>query len=287
MQEKNLTKINVRLCKKANPFKVKMKKSTDLMSRETLFTKYFTRGATYHWEQINRHDIRKFNAFVYARYIKHIQEVEKYLATRKNARLTLRLLDVGCGSGVLLYLMKENIEGNLEFYGIDLSEEALEIARKKMPGETFQKASAYALPFPDNYFDIIVSADVIEHLVHPRKMLDEIRRAGKKDSLVVIGTNIRLTERPLDKNHHHELFPEEFFQLASEYLNETKLTESHDLLYLLLYQKPINVLGKSITLFRYLINILSIFFGKNPFLATRSYKHQLFAYILISGKNKK
>ena len=79
-----------------------------------------------------------------------------------------------------------------------------EMAKKKSPQSIFKVTDLYQLPFEENYFDIVVSSDVIEHVLKPRKMLSEIKRVGKKNSFIIIGTPIRYTENPIDTMHQYE-----------------------------------------------------------------------------------
>ena len=45
-----------------------------------------------------------------------------------------------------------------------------------------------SIPYPDNQFDCIVSDQLIEHLSQPDKLITEIKRVGKKDCTVIIGS---------------------------------------------------------------------------------------------------
>lgn len=47
----------------------------------------------------------------------------------------------------------------------------------------------HKLPFPDNYFDLVIFTEVIEHLtVHPKFCLDEIKRVLKKNGRIILST---------------------------------------------------------------------------------------------------
>ncbi|MFH2062168.1 MAG: class I SAM-dependent methyltransferase, partial [Candidatus Beckwithbacteria bacterium] len=131
--------------------------------REIIFTKYQNRGA-YHWQQI-RKNLFTFNAFVLARY----QQVLDQIPSNKN----LKILDIGCGDGVLLYLISQKTKAQL--FGIDSDRDSLKIAKSKVNAKFFQ-ASAYKLPFKTQSFDIVIASEIIEHLKNPEKMLSEIKR---------------------------------------------------------------------------------------------------------------
>ena len=79
-----------------------------------------------------------------------------------------RILDVGCGIGVYTRFLKK--EG-FEVYGVDYSASAVEISKQI-------KASATALPFKDNCFDVVIAIHLIEHLTQKetRSFLQEVNR---------------------------------------------------------------------------------------------------------------
>ena len=90
------------------------------------------------------------------------QEIVKY------TKFARRVLDLGCGEGTRLLQLKTSAEK----YGVDLSSFAVKIAKKKNSQIKFLKADIKNLPFTDNYFDLIYSMFVIEHLIDPQKVLD-------------------------------------------------------------------------------------------------------------------
>jgi ubiquinone/menaquinone biosynthesis C-methylase UbiE len=73
--------------------------------------------------------------------------------------------------------------------GVDLSAKMLEIAREKCqahPNVTFCIASAAALPFADQSFDVVVSASALHYFDQPVMSLGEMRRVLKPGGSVVI-----------------------------------------------------------------------------------------------------
>ncbi len=93
----------------------------------------------------------------------------------------LRVLDVGCGSGVQSTYLAPYAK---EVVGVDLSEKLIEIAKdrcKEYPNTQFLLGNACQLPFPDQSFDFIISyGDVLSHIVQGYKeAVSEMARVAK------------------------------------------------------------------------------------------------------------
>lgn len=93
----------------------------------------------------------------------------------------LKILDVGCGTGAL---MKE-LRPYGEVYGLDFSERAIEFCKER--GETnLTLGSLDKLPFPDNYFDIVLSLDVLEHIEDDVRAISEIKRVLRTGGFSIV-----------------------------------------------------------------------------------------------------
>ncbi len=114
-----------------------------------------------------------------------------------------RVLEVGCGGGAFLgRLEKEGCEA----VGVDLSEEAVEAAKKMVGGSAVLRADALALPFDDASFDRLVSHHLVEHLENLPGALDDWRRVLEPGGFLVICTPNRLYANPgifNDPGHRH------------------------------------------------------------------------------------
>lgn len=92
-----------------------------------------------------------------------------------------RVLDVGCGAGLTLELLKR--EGRArETVGIELVPHVAEMAKLKADLVITGNVETVELPFPEEYFDVILLLDVLEHLVDPWETLKRLctlcRRGG-------------------------------------------------------------------------------------------------------------
>jgi len=97
-----------------------------------------------------------------------------------------RVLDSGCANGRLFGVLEVK---KVDYYGIDISERLIDIAKKNYPRAKFQVADALNLPFPDNFFDKIYSISVL-HNVPSRELrlryLKEARRILRPEGLLII-----------------------------------------------------------------------------------------------------
>eukprot|EP00940_MAST-03C_sp_MAST-3C-sp2_P001130 g1130.t1 len=94
-----------------------------------------------------------------------------------------RCLDVGCGQGFLLADLTRTVT---EVHGVDVSEGMLQAARKRAPRALLQRASAVALPYRDETFDIIFICQVLVYVSQPRQAILEARRCLKPGGRLIV-----------------------------------------------------------------------------------------------------
>jgi SAM-dependent methyltransferase len=88
-----------------------------------------------------------------------------------------RALEVGCGEGVIADRMQRRWG---EVVALDLPDAGLRAEWRRYPAPRFLHADAHALPFPDGHFDVVVAAEVLEHLPDPVLGLREMARVGRR-----------------------------------------------------------------------------------------------------------
>ncbi|HEY3276380.1 MAG TPA: methyltransferase domain-containing protein [Syntrophorhabdaceae bacterium] len=103
-----------------------------------------------------------------------------------------RVLDLGCGTGVLTCAIGERLDhekGGISI-GIDAAAKMINLARKKRESRTcrFEVAAAESLPFESSSFDAVVSSMFFHHvpLDLKKKALAEARRVLKTGGKLVI-----------------------------------------------------------------------------------------------------
>ncbi len=86
-----------------------------------------------------------------------------------------KVLDLGGRDGTLTkhFIKKNNVTL------ADIDQNALEYAKKNYKVETMKVDLNQSLPFKDNSFDVVVMAEVLEHLPYPNITLSEIKRVLK------------------------------------------------------------------------------------------------------------
>lgn len=96
-----------------------------------------------------------------------------------------KILDVGCGSGDTLVLLKEL---GWDVYGLEIDKNAIKVARGR--GIVNVKLGGYEkiADFPNNYFDSIRLYHVIEHISDPHNCLQLIYKKLKPEGEVILGT---------------------------------------------------------------------------------------------------
>jgi ubiquinone/menaquinone biosynthesis C-methylase UbiE len=86
-----------------------------------------------------------------------------------------RLLDLGCGTGLILDLAHDLFK---ELDGVDITPDMLAKVKRHVNVST-QLASAERLPFPDNSFDAITAYSVLHHIRDLSLVFSEVRRTLK------------------------------------------------------------------------------------------------------------
>ena len=105
--------------------------------------------------------------------------VENYTLNANN-----KLLDIGCSNGTGVSKINSLVNSNI-CYGIDPADKAIEMCSRNNPNNDgrFKVGVLPNIPFGDEYFDVIFSSDVIEHLLTEDidKSLEEIHRVTTEE----------------------------------------------------------------------------------------------------------
>jgi 2-polyprenyl-3-methyl-5-hydroxy-6-metoxy-1,4-benzoquinol methylase len=93
-----------------------------------------------------------------------------------------KFLDIGCGTGWFAAELAKIGSAT----GIDLSEEAIGLARSQYPNVTYIAGDLYENHFSDNFFDVVVAQEVIPHVQDQERFLEIIGGILKPDGYLVL-----------------------------------------------------------------------------------------------------
>ena len=111
-----------------------------------------------------------------------------------------KVLEIGCGDGVLLELLSEETDDFVEgLWAVEIAESAVDATKRR--GITKLRECSlfdgYTLPFCDDEFDVAIMSHVLEHVEYPRRLLYE---AGRVSRHVFVEVPLELTAR-LGEDH--------------------------------------------------------------------------------------
>ncbi len=97
-----------------------------------------------------------------------------------------KVLDSGCGSGRLFEVLRKK---EVDYYGVDISDKLIQIAKKNHTGAKFQTFDGLDLPFSDKFFDKVYSVSVLHHIPSQKlrlHYLKEAKRVLKNEGLLIL-----------------------------------------------------------------------------------------------------
>jgi ubiquinone/menaquinone biosynthesis C-methylase UbiE len=140
-----------------------------------------------YFEEWNERMVEKYDIEVYysasnpvIRYIesRRIYWLLRLLSPRDNEKI----FEVGCGAGHVLHGV-----GVGQLYGIDLSPRMLSQAKQRLGDKVeLKKCNAEKIEYPDNCFDKTICTEVLEHTLHPARVIEEIARVSKPGGVVIL-----------------------------------------------------------------------------------------------------
>jgi SAM-dependent methyltransferase len=110
------------------------------------------------------------------------RQIRQFLYPQFGQNLQSRMLEVGCGTGVITAEYQQLTE--IPVTGIDILPCRLAFASVTFPDVQFAGADAMVLPFADNTFDLVASHFLLLWLNHPIGALKEMLRVLKPGGVV-------------------------------------------------------------------------------------------------------
>lgn len=98
------------------------------------------------------------------------------------------MLDMGSGPGTITAGLARSVG---RVIGLDISSRMVKEARKHAARQgianiTFERGSAYELPWEDGYFDVVYAHQLLQHLAEPVRSLREARRVLRPGGLLAV-----------------------------------------------------------------------------------------------------
>ena len=114
------------------------------------------------------------------------QPVAKNLIEHYQLDTRSKILEIGCGKGFLLYEIQKLLPHS-ELSGIDISDYAIKNSKLEVR-DKIKLGCATNLPWPDNYFDLVISITTLHnlHSYNLEKALKEMQRVGKTNKYLCV-----------------------------------------------------------------------------------------------------
>jgi ubiquinone/menaquinone biosynthesis C-methylase UbiE len=141
-----------------------------------------------------------------------------------------KVLDAGCGDGYFLWRLDDRKN---KLFGIDYSEKAVEFAKifNKNRNVKFSVGELEKIPFPNNFFDIVVCISVLEH-IKPENIdlvLENIRRILKPGGSLILAVPTQRLK--LSEKHFQHFTPEDIKDIASSRFEIAEIMGAYNFFY--------------------------------------------------------
>jgi len=186
-----------------------------------------------------------------------------------------KILDIGCGYGGFLKYSVEN--GVLEASGIEISKDDLKTARRylKKDNVILKEGTALNLPFPNDYFDTVVSFEVLEHIPMNKedKMFSEIYRVLKKKGVLYLTT-------PFD-SFFSKYFDPAYYLIGHRHYSKKQIQSFAD-------NNKLKIIKlRTIGTFWEFINLYNLYFSKWVLRREKIFENFIISKVLEDLKNEK
>lgn len=197
-----------------------------------------SKDIVFHYQQKfkrgNYNLLKKYSEEYKSVYKEFANVLEKRLALQGKTLKKLKVLDIGCFTGEFLEILQEK---GADVYGVELQEDAVKIARKKMPGKIF-KTDVMKDPLPRIKFDVVSMLGLVEHVTNPVKLLEKAAALLKNDGVIIIQTPnsssipARIMKKywpPYEPVEHIHLFSEEGIKKALQKAGFVKIDKKRSI----------------------------------------------------------
>lgn len=152
-----------------------------------------------------------------------LQDISRYKFVLKYIE-NKKVLDIACGTGWgSLMMIKEGKAA--EVWGVDVDKKTIDenlTTYKNHSNLFFQQGSGYNLNFDENFFDVSISIETLEHLDDPNAFLSELKRVTKRTGVIIISTPLNNGDsrfHPSNPFHYREYNEQELTDLYNQYFS--------------------------------------------------------------------
>lgn len=115
-----------------------------------------------------------------------IQFVTDYIKEEHKENVLVRVLDIGCGTGVDTLNIKQVIKSG-EFFGVETHKPYIDILKSKAIQIVSVNIENEKLPFNNDFFDIVIANQIIEHTKEIFWIISEVVRVLKPGGVFIVG----------------------------------------------------------------------------------------------------
>lgn len=101
----------------------------------------------------------------------------------KKYKELIKILDVGCGSGMYSKVLKSSkiFEAKVEYSGLEVSKKLIDICKAVSPGDNFFVSRADKIASMDNSYDLVLCNGTLQYTVNLwKKSIEEMKRVSQK-----------------------------------------------------------------------------------------------------------
>jgi ubiquinone/menaquinone biosynthesis C-methylase UbiE len=120
----------------------------------------------------------------FVRQARWTQGMRNHLYRRANLLQAQRVLDVGCGTGVITNELARRTRGVVT--GVDIDPRMLALAQREAARARYQEGDALDLPFPDEHFDVVTCHFLLLWVPDPGLAMHEMARVTRRKGSVLV-----------------------------------------------------------------------------------------------------
>ena len=153
--------------------------------------------------------------------LKYNEEFAKFTRDLATSLRCTSVLEVGCGTGIDLRLFPETFQ----IQGVDLNENALNIAKEKLPTGNFKNGDITNLPFEDSSIDFVFTHQLLNYLDDDvlEKGISEIYRVTRK--YIMNCEKFEENEKQIDENQKFRNMSKRWINYNVKFVSDVDMHE--------------------------------------------------------------